>query len=84
MRVKSKSKQKPKPRTSGATIPWEERRARGQRPVQVLLGPEDYAVLERVREPGESDPAVLRRALRELGAKSSKSRASAKSTGQLK
>jgi hypothetical protein len=84
VRAKSKSKPTPKPRASGATIPWAERRERGQHAPQVSLGPEDYAILERVREPGESDPAVLRRGLRELGAKGSKSNASAKSTEQPK
>lgn len=57
----------PKPRRSGATIPESERAERGQRKVLVRLEPDDYALLERIREPGETDPAVLRRAIHALG-----------------
>lgn len=73
-----------KPRTSGATIPWAERYARGQRAPQVSLGPDDVAILNRVREPGETDPAVLRRGLRTLGEIAENSSGSKKSTSTTK
>lgn len=80
------TKRKPKPRRSGATIPEDERRAKGQRLLQVRLGADDAELLTRLPLPGETEPAAVRRAIRSTVAAqiSSKLGPSEKSTRPIK